>query len=82
MLASLRSFKLVKPQCLLKVQPPRRWNSSSGLKIITKTRSIKTKFGILVGTSLLVPVVWYLQADKQEKRKARVTFEGIGRFLR
>lgn len=72
---------------------PRRANHGS-LKIFRHTHSgIKEKSGSVFSRSSVKwgifgtvvvggPSIWYALADGQEKRKLRVTVQGIGRFLR
>lgn len=44
-------------------------------------RNVK-KLGLFCGTVFAIPGVWYIQADSRQRRVARVTVQGIGRFLR
>ena len=38
--------------------------------------------GVIIGVPCCVGSVWYLQAEPQSQRRARVTVQGVGRFLR
>lgn len=83
MLATLRTIKSIKSAHLKKLLPQeRRCNTTLVSETKNKGSSLKRKFGVVVGISVAIPGVWYLQADKQQQRKARVTFQGVGRFLR
>ena len=78
MFSSLKTVKLARSICL-NSQPVRKCislQSKTSVKVATK------KWSILFGTAIAVPGIWYLQADSQQRRKVRVTVQGIGRFLR
>ncbi|KAI9561696.1 hypothetical protein GHT06_012656 [Daphnia sinensis] len=51
--------------------------SNTSVKITSKK-----KWGLLFATAIAAPGIWYLQASNQQQRKARVTVQGLGRFLR
>lgn len=59
-----------------------RWTLNSSSKSTSKTALQRKLQVFVVGTTLLIPGAWYLQSTAQEKRKARVTIQGISRFLR
>ena len=39
-------------------------------------------WGIVCGTVVGIPSFWYATVDDHQRRSARVTVEGVGRFLR
>jgi len=63
------------------------WKSSNNTaQTVISKYSWKKKLslisGVIIGVPSLVGSVWYLQAEPQQKRRARVTVQGVGRFLR
>jgi hypothetical protein len=80
MFSLLRTVKLTK-SVYLNSQSLRKVTSLS--KTHVKVAKVtQKKWSILFGTAFAIPGIWYLQADNQQRRKIRVTVEGIGRFLR
>ncbi|XP_059350365.1 uncharacterized aarF domain-containing protein kinase 5-like isoform X3 [Daphnia carinata] len=78
MFTSIRGIKIAKV-IYLHNQPIRKCTtlSNASFKITSKK-----KWGLLFATAIATPGIWYLQAGNQQQRKARVTVQGIGRFLR
>lgn len=63
------------------------WNSKNAAPqpVISKyswKKKIALISGVVVGVPSLVGSIWYFQADPQDQRRARVTVQGGGRFLR
>ena len=80
---ALKIVRLVRINPLyLTSQPIKYWKHISSVPKPSVKNSSKKKWGYAFGTSIVVPGLWYFQADNQKKRKARVTVQGIGRFLR
>ena len=62
--------------------PAVRWNST-GTSIAKKEMSSRKKFGLVVGGMIVaIPGIWYSAASNQDRRKAKVTVQGVGRFIR
>lgn len=81
MFSSLKTVKLARSICL-NSQPVRKCISLQSKTSVKVVKVATKKWSILFGTAIAVPGIWYLQADSQQRRKVRVTVQGIGRFLR
>ena len=57
-------------------------SANNGVGEKRKAFSNRQKLGFAIGGTLTIPAVWYVFADSQKRRLARVTVEGAGRFVR
>lgn len=45
--------------------------------------SSRKKVGLVIGGMIVaIPGIWYSTASNQDRRKAKVTVQGVGRFIR
>jgi len=62
--------------------PAVRWNSTE-TSVAKKEMSSRKKFGLVIGGMIVAfPGIWYSAASNQDRRKAKVTVQGVGRFIR